>query len=154
DGVVLADAATFAVVVALLAVRPPRAVAGARGAGTRVCLVRDWAEVLAVVAGSPVLRRTLVVVALASLAQGAFVVLFVLFVVRDLGASEADVGVLRGVQAAGSIAAGLLLAPLVRRIDPGRVLAVSLGVVGVLSLVIWNGPQVTTAFGVYVALFV
>jgi MFS family permease len=115
---------------------------------------REWVEGLAVVGRSPVLRRTLVVVALAALAQGAFVVLFVLFVVRDLGASEADVGVLRGVQAAGSIAAGLLLAPVVRRIDPGRLLAVSLGVVGAMSLVIWNGPQVTTAFGVYVALFV
>jgi len=115
---------------------------------------REWVEGLAVVGRSPVLRRTLVVVALAALAQGAFVVLFVLFVVRDLGASEADVGVLRGVQAAGSIAAGLLLAPIVRRIDPGRLLAVSLGVVGAMSLVIWNAPQVTTAFALYVALFV
>ena len=128
---------------------PAPARGGRAGAG-RARLV----EGLVVVGRSPVLRRTLVVVALAALAQGAFVVLFVLFVVRDLGASEADVGVLRGVQAAGSIAAGLLLAPLVRRIDPGRLLAVSLGVVGALSLVIWNGPQVTTAFGVYVALFV
>ena len=101
------------------------------------------------------LRRTLVVVALAALAQGAFVVLFVLFVVRDLGASEADVGVLRGVQAVGSIAGGACSS---RRSSAAStragLLAVSLGVVGALSLVIWNGPQVTTAFGVYVALFV
>ncbi len=154
DGVVLADAATFAVVVALLALRPPRAPAGARRAGARVRLVRDWAEGLAVVSGSPVLRRTLVVVALASLAQGAFVVLFVLFVVRDLGASEADVGVLRGVQAIGSLAGGVLLTAAIRRTDPGRLLSVSLAVIGVLSLLTWNGPRVTTAFAVYVALFV
>jgi Na+/melibiose symporter-like transporter len=154
DGVVLADAATFAVVVALLALRPPRAPAGARRAGARVRLVRDWAEGLAVVSGSPVLRRTVVVVALASLAQGAFVVLFVLFVVRDLGASEADVGVLRGVQAIGSLAGGVLLTAAIRRTDPGRLLSVSLAVIGVLSLLTWNGPQVTTAFAVYVALFV
>ena len=155
EGVVLADAATFAGVAVLFAVRRPRPTAPAPGsAGVRARAGREWVEGLAVVGRSPVLRRTLVVVALAALAQGAFVVLFVLFVVRDLGASEADVGVLRGVQAAGSIAAGLLLAPLVRRIDPGRLLAVSLAVVGALSLVIWNGPQVTTAFGVYVALFV
>ncbi len=154
DGVVLADAATFAVVVALLALRPPRAPAGARRAGARVRLVRDWAEGLAVVSGSPVLCRTLVVVALASLAQGAFVVLFVLFVVRDLGASEADVGVLRGVQAIGSLAGGVLLTAAIRRTDPGRLLSVSLAVIGVLSLLTWNGPRVTTAFAVYVALFV
>ena len=155
DGVVLADAATFAAVAALFAIRRPRLAAPAHGAaGVRARAGREWVEGLAVVGRSPVLRRTLVVVALAALAQGAFVVLFVLFVVRDLGASEADVGVLRGVQAAGSIAAGLLLAPIVRRIDPGRLLAVSLGVVGAMSLVIWNAPQVTTAFALYVALFV
>jgi Na+/melibiose symporter-like transporter len=154
-GVILADAATFAVVVALLAVRrPPRAAGGQRGPAVRVRLGRDWAEGLAAVSGSPVLRRTLVVVALASLAQGAFVVLFVLFVVRDLGASEADVGVLRGVQAVGSLAGGVLLTAAVRRTDPGRLLSVSLAVIGVLSLLTWNGPRVTTAFAVYVALFV
>ena len=152
DAVVLADAATFAGVAALFAFRRPRSAAPGRRVRARAG--REWVEGLAVVGRSPVLRRTLAVVALAALAQGAFVVLFVLFVVRDLGASEADVGVLRGVQAAGSIAAGLLLAPLVRRIDAGRLLAVSLAVVGALSLVIWNGPRVTTAFGVYIALFV
>ena len=151
DAVVLADAATFAGVAALFAFRRPRSTAPGRA---RARPGREWVEGLAVVGRSPVLRRTLAVVALAALAQGAFVVLFVLFVVRDLGASEADVGVLRGVQAAGSIAAGLLLAPLVRRIDAGRLLTVSLAVVGALSLVIWNGPRVTTAFGVYIALFV
>jgi MFS family permease len=155
DGVVLADAATFAGVAALFAIRAPRPAGPPRQApGEQARAGREWVEGLAVVGRSPVLRRTMVVVALAALAQGAFVVLFVLFVVRDLGASEADVGVLRGVQAVGSIAAGLLLAPLVRRIDPGRLLAISLGVIGVLSLITWNAPRLTTTFGAYVALFV
>jgi MFS family permease len=155
DGVVLADAATFAGVAALFAIRAPRPTRPANNrASVRARAGREWIEGLAVVGRSPVLRRTIVVVALAALAQGAFVVLFVLFVVRDLGASEADVGVLRGVQAVGSIAAALLLAPVARRLDPGRLLAISLAVIGVLSLVIWNGPRVTTAFAAYVALFV
>jgi MFS family permease len=154
DGVLLADAATFAGVAALFAIRPPRPArpraAPAAGAG----VVRDWREGLAVVARTPVLRRATLVAALAALAQGAFVVLFVLFVVRDLGASEADVGVLRGVQAVGSIAGGVLLATAIRRADPGRLLALSLAAIGALSLAIWNGPAVTTAFAVYVTLFV
>ena len=126
DGVLLADAATFAAVAALFALRPPRATGrraaraaraarrrprlGARGSRSsrarRCCAARSW--------WSP----------LAALAQGAFVVLFVLFVVRDLGASEADVGVLRGVQAVGSIAGGRAAdARRIRRTDPGRLLA-------------------------------
>jgi hypothetical protein len=157
DGVLVADAATFAAVAALFAIRPPH---GARASGQRATpgapsrVVRDWADGLAVVARTPVLRRVMAVVALAALAQGAFVVLFVLFVVRDLGASQADVGVLRGVQAAGSIAGGVLLTRAIGRADAGRLLAVSLGGIGALSLLTWNGPAVTTAFAVYVALFV
>ena len=116
-------------------------------------LVRDWVEGLAVVVGLAGSGRTLVVVALASLAQGAFVVLFVLFVVRDLGASEADVGVLRGVQAIGSIAGGR--APR-RGSSAARPGPSARGLARVSAPVArdWNGPQVTTAFGVYVALFV
>ena len=94
------------------AVRAPAAATGRPRAAPAAPagVVRDWREGLAVVARTPVLRRATLVAALAALAQGAFVVLFVLFVVRDLGASEADVGVLRGVQAVGSIAGGVLLA--------------------------------------------
>jgi MFS transporter len=156
DGVVLADAATFAAVAALFTVGPPRLRPGERspGGGRRARAGREWVAGPAVVARSPVLRRTAAVVALAALAQGAFVVLFVLFVVRDLGASAADVGVLRGVQAVGSIAGGVLLAPVIRRADAGRLLALSLAAIAALSLAIWNGPEVTTAFAVYVALFV
>jgi len=154
DGVILADAGTFAVVAALFAVRSPSAPAAGREAGGRVRLVRDWAEGLAAIRRAPVLRRTLVVVALAALAQGAFVVLFVLFVLRDLGGSEADVGILRGVQAIGSIAGGFVLVAAIRRADPGRLLSLSLAVIGVLSLLTWNGPRATTEFGVYVVLFV
>jgi hypothetical protein len=155
DAVVVADAATFAGVATLFAARPPRgAMAAVPPAAAEVAAARAWAEGLAAIRRSPVLRRTAVVIALASLAQGAFVVLFVLFVVRELGAGEADVGVLRGVQAIGSIAGGALLATAIRRIDPGRLLTVSLAAVGVLSLLTWNGPRVTTAFPVYVALFI
>jgi transmembrane secretion effector len=157
----VADALTFVAVAGLFAVRPPRgAVAsgatadGVTEASLRARVTRDWVDGLRVVAGSPVLRRTAVVLALAALAQGAFVVLFVLFVVRDLGADEADVGVLRGVQAIGSIGGGLLLARAIRRVDPGRLLALSLAAVGALSLVVWNAPRVTTAFPIYVALFI
>jgi MFS family permease len=149
DAVLIADALTFLGVTALLLRRRS---GRARGA-TRPRPFRDWAEGLAVVAGTPALRRATGVVACMALAQGAFVVLFVLFVVRDLGGGEADVGVLRGVQGAGALAGGALLGAAVGRWAPGRLAAVSLLACGALSLVIWNAPAITTAFGVYVGLF-
>ena len=139
DGVVLADAATFAVVVALLALRPPRASGAARGAGARGRLARDWAEGFAVVSGTPVLRRTLAVVPWPPSRR-----------VRSSCCSccsssatsgqRGDVGVLRGVQAIGSLAGGVLLT---RRsaAGPRAPAAVSLAVFGVLSLLTWNGPR-------------
>ena len=153
DGVVLADAATFAAAAALFALPGPRAARAVRPAAS-TGLLRDWADGFAFVTRTPVLRRMLGVVGLMALAQGAFVVLFVLFVVRDLGGSEADVGVLRGVQAIGALAGGALLGLVIGRLEPARLVAASLTAFGLLSLLIWNTPMITTAFGVYVGLFI
>ena len=155
DGVLVADAATFAGCAALFAVRPPRPASARRASepSARTRVLREWAEGFSAVVHAPLLRRLMVVVALAALAQGAFVVLFVLFVVRDLGGTEADVGVLRGIQAVGAIAGGALLGAVIRRLDAGRLLALSLAGIGALSLLIWNLPALTTAFGVYLVLF-
>jgi MFS family permease len=150
DAVLIVDALTFLGVAALLVrrrERPARTTA-------RPHPLRDWAEGFAVVTRTPALRRAIGVVACMALAQGAFVVLFVLFVVRDLGGSESDVGVLRGVQAAGALGGGALLSLVIGRWEPGRVVAISLAAFGILSLTIWNAPAITTAFGVYVGLFI
>ncbi|WP_219416435.1 MFS transporter [Pseudonocardia nigra] len=154
DAVLVADAATFAVAAALLMAGSRGRTATRAAPSPRVRLLHDWGDGLRVVARAPVLRRIMGVVALMAVAQGAFVVLFVLFVVRDLGGSETDVGVLRGVQAIGALAGGALLGLAVRRLSAGRLVVVSLAAFGALSLVIWNGPAVTTAFGVYVGLFI
>jgi MFS family permease len=151
DLVLLADSATFLAAAALF-------VPGCRGTGrpaaaARVRLFRDWVDGIAVVAKVPTLRRAMGVTACMALAQGAFVVLFVLFVFRDLHGTETDVGVLRGVQAVGAIAGGALLG-LVSRSGVPRLVAISLAVFGLVSLLTWNAPAVTTAFGVYVGLFI
>ena len=49
------------------------------------------------------------VIFISSIAQGMFLLLFVLFVLGPLGGSDADVGLLRGIQAVGAITAGLVL---------------------------------------------
>lgn len=94
------------------------------------------------------------IAALAGTAQGIFVVLFVVWVARELGGGAAETGLLRGVQAVGAIALGLLLAAAPRTPGAGTLVAAGSGAFGLLLVLLWNGPLVTTALPVYVALFV
>jgi Na+/melibiose symporter-like transporter len=109
---------------------------------------------LRVILGDRGLRWGLVVNGLAAVAQGIFTVLFVLFVTRVLGGDGADVGLLRGVQAIGGLLGGVVVVGLARRLEPGRLLGVSLLVFAVIDLAMWNGPLVTTSQWLYLGLFV
>ena len=117
-------------------------------------LVGEWVDGLRVILGDRGLRWGLVVNGLAAVAQGIFTVLFVLFVTRVLGGDGADVGLLRGVQAVGGLLGGLVVVGLARRLEPGRLLGISLLVFTVIDLAIWNGPALTTGEWLYLGLFV
>src|SRR4051812_22732344 len=148
--IVLADLATFLVSATLIAtIAGGRTVPTARAAEPPV----PGAET----AGAFRSYRIwvgLVVALLAGFAQGIFVVLFVVWVARELDGGAAEMGLLRGVQAVGSIVAGLLLA-LTRRTPSAAVLtAAGAGGFGLLLVCVWNGPAVTTAVPLYIALFV
>ncbi|MGN6126725.1 MAG: MFS transporter [Humibacter sp.] len=93
-------------------------------------------------------------VALAGAAQGLFLVLFVLFVTNSLSGSDAAVGLLRGIQAIGSIAAGAALGFLAVTARPKRLLIVGALSFGVVSLLVWNLPFITTALWPYVIMFI
>ena len=114
----------------------------------------EWVDGLRVVAGDRELVWGLVVNGLAAVAQGIFTVLFVLFVTRVLDGDGADVGLLRGVQAIGGLLSGVVVVGLARRLEPGRLLGVSLLVFAVIDLAMWNGPLVTTSRWLYLGLFV
>jgi Na+/melibiose symporter-like transporter len=124
-----------------------------RGARLSTALARDWLDGLRTVLGNRELRWGLVVDGLAAVAQGIFMVLFVLFVTRELGGAGAEVGLLRGVQAIGGLLGGVLVVGLAGRLEPGLLLGASLVVFGLVSLAIWNGPEVTGAGWVYLGLF-
>ena len=115
--------------------------------------VRAWVGGLREFTG-PRLRRTGVAVVLTSLAQGMFLVLFVVFVLDVLRGSEADAGLLRGVQAIGGLAAGFALATVARKVAPTALLGWGALVMGALSALIWNLAAATTALGLYAGLFV
>ena len=150
-GVVLADAATFALAALLLTGwAVPRVTRTAPSAGAR----REWLAGLAVIRGDRRLVGVVAVGGLLSVAQGMFVVLFVVFVLRRLGGGAGEVGVLRGVQAVGGIAGGLVLGAVARRLSPRILVAAGCAGFGVVCLAIWNGPAVSTAPPLYVALFV
>ena len=120
-GVLLADAISFALAAALLA--RPLGPARTRAEGGPV--LRAWLEGLREIRDGPPLRAMTGVVGLMALSQGIFVVLFVVFVTDRLGGGEAEVGVLRGVQAVGGLLGGALAGVIARRLGAARQLALA-----------------------------
>jgi len=143
--VVAVDLASYlasAVLVAILPRSGPRAsrVNTSRSSILRVLIDRE-------------LRGPFTVIFAASIAQGMFVVLFVFFVTETLGGTEADVGLLRGVQAIGAIAAGLALSFIASRIGVRALSIAGVGAFAVVSLITWNLSFVTDELWAYVVLF-
>ena len=99
------------------------------------------------------LRATYVSAGFAAIAQGLFLVLFVLFVADSLKGTDAEVGLLRGIQAVGSIAAGAALGLLAVAARPRRIAMIGAVAFGLISLAVWNLPAITTATLPYVVLF-
>lgn len=91
---------------------------------------------------------------LSGVAQGMFLVLFLSFVVDDLHGEGSEIGAIRGVQAVGGVVGSVIIGRLAARIDPVRLYSFGLAGMGIISAVIWNGPNVTIAIAVYVALFI
>jgi len=102
----------------------------------------------------PRLRGAYAVIFVSSIAQGMFLVLFVLFALGPLRGSDADVGLLRGIQAIGAIIAGIVLGFIARGSSPRALTAASLFAFGAISLISWNLPYLTTELWPYVVLFV
>jgi MFS family permease len=143
--IVIGDAASFLLSAALIwGVRPAGATAPVSGASPRP-------------GGHPFARRPvlagLAVTAITAVGQGLFIVLFVVFVARNLHGNAAENGLLRAVQAIGAIAGGLILTRAARA-RPGRLAGLACLVFGALAVLTWNLPHATTAEPVYVALFI
>jgi MFS family permease len=156
--IVVADALSFLAAAALIArlparaAQPARADRGARAPRldrTRACRPRG----LPVALRRPAVRRGLTVAFVAEVAQGIFVVLFILFVARRLQGGAGEIGLLRGIQAVGALGAGIALSQVRHGRRPGLLTAAGALVFGVLDLIVWNAPAVTTATWFYVALF-
>ena len=147
------DVASYLASAALLflaRVDAPAAVTPAPAMG----LLKDLAGGISTIRRTPPLGVILIVECLAALAQGVFLVLFVVFVVRILGANDTEVGLLRGVQAIGGILGGLIVGLLIRRLSTRTLIGWGFLVFGSIALVTWNFAPVSTVVVFYVALFV
>jgi predicted MFS family arabinose efflux permease len=159
--IVVADAVSYAAAAALIA-RVPRTAARAVSAALREGAT-PGAPLERPPAGRRIrfravlrhrsIRRALGLTFFADIAQGIFLVLFIVFVAQRLHGGAGETGLLRGVQAVGAIAAGLALATIARRRSPVRMLAGAAIAFGVISLLVWNLPALTTAPAVYAVLF-
>ncbi len=148
--VVLVDGVSFLVVALATAAvradtrsRPRSTDHGADGRGAMAGLGVLWRN-----RPFPALLATMTI---SQAAQGMFVVLFLVFVVRRLGGGEADVGIIRGMQAVGGILGGLLVARWLRRASVAALLGIGFGGMAAWGFVTWNLPAVTTTIAVYVA---
>lgn len=103
---------------------------------------------------SRAIRAALLVTLISQIAQGIFVVLFILFVAQRLHGGPSDIGLLRGVQAVGAIAGGVILAMIARRYSPGALTAFAAIAFGAVDLVLWNAPLLSTNMALYVVLFI
>jgi MFS family permease len=150
-GIVVVDVVSF-VAAALLIVRLARPAPGAAVGSLADASTEETAD-LSAVSGRTV-RGGLVVAGLTGAGQGLFVVLFVVFVARVLHGDEAETGLLRGVQAIGAIAGGVVLGTVRKALSPGVLTAYACASFGVLALATWNGPLVTTSLPAYAILFI
>ncbi len=154
-GVLWLDVASF-LVAALLLAKPFEVPTHARAevvrsGGGGASVWRAWLDGLREIRGP--LRGMVAVVGVMALSQGMFVVLFVVFVTERLGGGEAEVGLLRGIQAVGGLVGGAAVGLLARRTSAWGLLGWSLVVFAVIAALGWNGPYVTTAFIYYLVMF-
>lgn len=158
-GVVIVDAITYLASAALTAgVRSLRAATPAAASsdaqpGRRPSLLGDWLDGLRTIRRTRPLPAVLFIGALSQVAQGIFVVLFVVFVLQELHGTGGDVGLIRGMQAVGGVVGGLAIGALSRRLSLRALIGWGFIVFGLISIATWNAPTLTTAIGVYVGLF-
>jgi MFS family permease len=119
----------------------------------RTGLRAAWVDGLRLVRGNRPVGAILAATALGQLAQGLFLVLFVVFVERSLHGGGTEIGLLRGLQAVGAAAGGALLGVAARRLRPTALFGYSLVVLGLLSALQWNLPAASTWVVWYALLF-
>jgi OHCU decarboxylase len=152
--IVVADVVTFLVAATLIRTARFGSAKAEGGEPRPAPVIQAWREGISLIAGRRAIRGAFLSMALASLAQGIFVVLFLVFVARALHGNAAEIGLLRGIQAIGGLAGGILVGVTGKRLGADRAIAIGAFGTGLLEFAIWNGQYATTAEALYVGLFI
>jgi MFS family permease len=168
SGATLLDAASFAVAAGLIA-----AIGGTHRAAAapaddsvrqplpaedRVSALAHWwfdlAQGLRTIGRSRVLRALLVVATITAVGEGIMGSLFVVFAARGISGGSSTIGWLMSAQAVGGIIGGLLAATVARRLPPIPTVITTTVLFGLIDVVIFNTPRVTSALAPQLVLFV
>lgn len=159
-GVVLVDAASYAVAAVLLAlVRTSGAVATAGDAASALArgwrrMWHEWREGLAVVRRERAVGVVFAFTAIAAVGEGVFGVMFVVWVGDVLHGGAPELGWLHSAQAVGGIVGGALGARVARRFSAERLFGVSAIVFGVFDLALFNYPLALSGLWIGVTLMI
>src|SRR5215213_5284226 len=161
-GVALVDAATFLLAAALVALisgayRPAKvtdADAPATVGQAWAAVPREWLAGLRLILRERVVMILYALIAITSLGEGVFGVLFVVFVNRILGGGAQEIGWLMSAQAVGGLIGGLLVGWLGNKAS--SIVLIGLGALafGLIDLAIFNYPAFLPGFTLALILFV
>jgi len=158
-GVAIVDAVTFlaaaALVMAMRGVVTASSVAASIEDGVRAWrrLWTEWRSGLALVWADVVLRTLFLLVALSSIGEGVFRVLFILYAVQILHGGATELGVLMSAQGVGAILGSVALVAISARVRPAWLIGWTTLLFGLIDLAAFNVPGFGAPFSVVVALF-
>ena len=158
-GVALVDAVTFlapVLLVSLMRIGPSVAATAATvedGVRAWRALWRDWIAGLTVVRERRAVSVLFLLVGVASIGEGVFRVLIILYVVQLLHGGASELGLLMSMQGVGSVIGSLALVAISARIAPAPLIAWTALSFGAIDLVIFNAPGLGATFAVVAALF-
>lgn len=151
--VVVIDAASFvAVGLAMLFVRSNTSPI-TTDADTGEAVTSGVRAGLQVVRGHRSLRWLILLSGLGQIAQGFFLVLFVVFVVERLDGGGVQVGIIRGSMAVGAIVGAAIIGRFASRFGPITLLIAGYIGFSVVAFVFWNAPTISTAVWIYMVVF-
>jgi MFS family permease len=160
NGVALLDAASFLVAAMLIAfiALDARAVKTSTASDTLanpwIKVWREWLAGLRLVKQERNIYGVFILLAITSLGEGVFGVLFVVFVNKILHGGALQIGWLMGAQAVGGLIGGIFIGYVTRKVSPAHLIGFGAISFGFIDLVIFNYPRFYPAFLIALILFV
>src|SRR5260221_10991439 len=115
---------------------------------------REWLAGLQLIKQERNVYGVFILLAITSLGEGVFGVLFVVFVNKILHGGALQIGWLMGAQAVGGLIGGMFIGYVTRKVSPAHLIGFGAIAFGFIDLVIFNYPRFYPAFLIALILFV